>query len=523
MAKYQTTERENGQGIFVVVDMRKQLIQGTLEWGINEIVEKKLDMSTFDSEYKNDIEGRPAINPRGLLKLVFYGYSKGLLSSRRLEALSRENIIAQALCGADGADHGTIAAFVSGHSEIIKKIFVEVLMVCDEMGLVGKEMFAIDGCRLPSNAAKEWSGTIDKLKKKASRFEKRAEQLVSRHNQNDASDIKGKTKANDTESEREKKAAEKLMKKADYIKNFLKETKGKKKTGESGKEVQSNVTDNESAKIKGPHGVIQGYNGIAVADSKAQVIVASEAFGTDYEGGAFEDMLTNLESNMKAVSGKENPAEQSLLLADTNYFCELNLQAAKDKNIDVIIPDNNFRQRDERFNDRKENKEGNKTDGSGETAKDKFTIDDFKYSDDGNSYTCPNGKILLYRGKSKLRHGRKVSRYSVKEGECCGCPLIERCIKLKDKSRQENARKTIIYDRESLSAKMRKRIDSKEGQSLYSHRAQIIEPCFADIEYCKGMNRFTLRGKLKVNAQWLLYCIVHNIGKCVPKMTELFA
>ena len=520
MAKYKTTERETGQGLFVVVDMRKQLIQGTLEWGINEIVEKKLDMSAFDSEYKNDIEGRPAINPRGLLKLVLFGYSKSMLSSRRIEALSRENIIAQALCGSEGADHGTIAAFVSGHSEKIKKIFVEILMICDEMGLIGKEMFAIDGCRLPSNAAKEWSGTIDKLKKKAERFEKRAEQLVSRHNQNDTLD---KPRTNDTETEREKKAAEKLMRKADYIKNFLKETKEKKKIGESGKEVQSNVTDNGSAKIKGPHGVIQGYTGIAVADSKAQVIIASEAYGTDYEGGEFGNMLANLESNMKAVSGKENVLEQSLLLADTNYFTELNLQAAKDKNIDVIIPDNNFRRRDERFNDRKENSSGNKTDVAGEAKKEKFTIGDFKYNDDENSYTCPNGKKLVYRGKSELRHGRKVSRYSVTEGECCGCPMIERCIKLKDKNKQEKARKAIIYDRNSLCAKMRDRIDSKEGQSLYSHRAQIIEPCFANIEYCKGMNRFTLRSKSKVNGQWLMYCIVHNIGKCVPKMAELYA
>ena len=119
-------------------------------------------------------------------------------------------------------------------------------MICDEMGLIGKEMFAIDGCRLPSNAAKEWSGTIDTLKKKAERFEKRAEQLVSRHNQNDASGIEGNTKANDTESERERKASEKLMKKAEYIKSFLKETREEPKLGASGKEVQSNVTDNET-------------------------------------------------------------------------------------------------------------------------------------------------------------------------------------------------------------------------------------------------------------------------------------
>jgi hypothetical protein len=67
----------------------------------------------------------------------------------------------------------------------------------------------------------------------------------------------------------------------------LEENRGKERIGEGGKEIQSNVTDNESAKIKGPHGVIQGFMGIAAADSKAQVIVCAEAHGTDYEGPGF--------------------------------------------------------------------------------------------------------------------------------------------------------------------------------------------------------------------------------------------
>jgi hypothetical protein len=71
---------------------------------------------------------------------------------------------------------------------------------------------------------------------------------------------------------------------------------------------------------------------------------------------------------------------------------------------------------------------------------------------------------------------------------------------------------------EWLSEKMRRRIDSPEGKALYSKRMGIIEPCFANMEYCKGMNRFTLRTQQKVNAQWLLFCLVCNIGKCAPKM-----
>jgi len=62
---------------------------------------------------------------------------------------------------------------------------------------------------------------------------------------------------------------------------------------------------------------------------------------------------------------------------------------------------------------------------------------------------------------------------------------------------------------------MRKRLETIEYQDKYADRIQIVEPVFADIRYCKGLNRFTLRGNEKVNGQWLLYCIVHNLGKCL--------
>jgi hypothetical protein len=63
---------------------------------------------------------------------------------------------------------------------------------------------------------------------------------------------------------------------------------------------------------------------------------------------------------------------------------------------------------------------------------------------------------------------------------------------------------------------MRQKIDEAKYRALYGRRMRIIEPCFADITYNKKMNRFSLGTKLKVNIQWLLYCMVHNIGKCIP-------
>ena len=62
---------------------------------------------------------------------------------------------------------------------------------------------------------------------------------------------------------------------------------------------------------------------------------------------------------------------------------------------------------------------------------------------------------------------------------------------------------------------MRERLNMEEYQERYVHRIQIIEPVFANITYCKGLKRFSLRGREKVNGQWLLYCMVHNLGKCL--------
>ena len=72
----------------------------------------------------------------------------------------------------------------------------------------------------------------------------------------------------------------------------------------------------------------------------------------------------------------------------------------------------------------------------------------------------------------------------------------------------------ILKHEENLCQKMRENIDKPRYKKLYSRRLQIIEPVFADITYCKGITRFTLKGQRKVSIQWKLYCVVHNIGKC---------
>ena len=146
------------QTVLLPVSLEEQLIPGTLEFAIHTLVEKRMDTRALDERYTNDETGRAAYDPKILLKIVLLGYSRGIVSSRKLERACRENVMFMALSCWQQPDHSTIASFVSSMKDEITSLFRDILMVCDEMNLLGGTAFALDGCKLPSNASADWSG-----------------------------------------------------------------------------------------------------------------------------------------------------------------------------------------------------------------------------------------------------------------------------------------------------------------------------------------------------------------------------
>jgi transposase len=144
------------QGKFIPIAFDKQILTGTFEYTLNYLIDNELDLSVFDDRYCNDDTGVPVYDPSILLKIILYAYSRGITSSRKIEQCCKENIIFMALSCDTQPHFTTISDFISTLDEEIINLFLEVLLVCDEMNLIGKEMFAIDGCKLPSNASKEW-------------------------------------------------------------------------------------------------------------------------------------------------------------------------------------------------------------------------------------------------------------------------------------------------------------------------------------------------------------------------------
>jgi hypothetical protein len=131
-------------------------------------------------------------------------------------------------------------------------------------------MFAIDGCKIKSNASKEWSGTFEELERKKAKLERASKRIVERHQAQDG--------LGEEQLVHDLKQKDKLDKSADKITEFL--ASHEEKTGSKGKPVKSNITDPDSAKMTTSKGTIQGYNGIAINDDKHQVILQAQTWGS---------------------------------------------------------------------------------------------------------------------------------------------------------------------------------------------------------------------------------------------------
>ncbi len=179
MAKYK--RYDYSQSVLIPVSLEEQLVPGTLEFAIHTLVDSRMDMSIFDDNYQNDETGRSAYDPKILLKVVLLGYSRGLTSSRQIERACCENVLFMAMSCNQRPDHSTIAPFVSSMKDQIKPLFRDILLVCDQEGLLGGSFFAIDGCKMSSNASKEWSGKISDLQKRKQKIEGKLKALVEDH------------------------------------------------------------------------------------------------------------------------------------------------------------------------------------------------------------------------------------------------------------------------------------------------------------------------------------------------------
>jgi transposase len=494
MPRYKPVERN---GLFIAVVLEEQIQPGTFEFALQYLVDEQLDLSALDAKFRNDRTGASAYDPRVMLKIVLLAYSRGLITSRKIEAACEQSVLFMAVSGDARPCYTHIAKFVRELGPQIGTLFTQVLMTCDRLGLIGRGMFAIDGVKLPANASKERSGTHAELAHRADRLERAAAKIIAAHQ---AQDEHGEP----LDAQRQTRIDE-LRREARVTREFI--ASHPKRVNRKGGELKTNVTDPDSAKMATGKGVIQGYAAQAAVDAKHQVIVAADITGSGSEQAMLLPMIDK--ASMRN--------QHTLITADAGYYNDDNIRALHERGIPALIADNGMRQRDERIDNAHHKAKGEVLyDKRPQTRPIKLYRPEHFQFDGNHSATCPAGKTLTSNG-SIYTHttGAKVQQFKARAEDCQGCTLKHRCLKnpASGKGRCVSLFGRALVDANDPSRKMRRAIDSAQGRALYSRRIATVEPVFANIRHHKRMSRFTLRGKSKVGTQWQLYCLVHNIEK----------
>ncbi len=491
----------------VAISYDRQIQAGTFEYALSAIIDE-MDLSMFEERYCNDEVGAPAYDPAILLKIILFAYSRGIVGSREIAQACVENVTFMALSADSHPHFTTIAGFVSSLKQEISMLYATVLTLCSSEGLIGKSMFAVDGCKISSNCSKEWSGTRKDFEKKRNKLEKLIQRLLDKHRRRDELELDDET------VKKEKVALRRLRDKVKKIREWLKDNDDKR--GPKGNVKQSNLTDNTSAKMPSGHGVIQGHNGIALVDSKQQVVVHAEAHGEGQETGLLIPFLDGAKESLKQAGISQNIFDGAKLVADAGNHSENNLKQLEERKIDAYVADNKFRKRDPDFATRDRHKKSIDRKHTPVLRKNKyFTPKDFRLEQKTGKLICPAGNELYVKNRKQYyrKTGVRGTLYNGWKTKCRTCKLRAKCIRGK---RTEH--RTVLITHAGVSAehsytkRMIEKFDTPMGRFYYSRRLGIVEPVFGHLRHAIGLDRFTLRGK-KTDIQWKLYTIVHNMKK----------
>lgn len=436
---------------------------------VNEIVEG-IDLSSLYE--KVSPVGRPAYHPLMMVKILVYAYAIGVHSSRQIAKRLETDVAFIYLAGMQKPDFRTISDFRKDNLGGLEEIFMEVVRVCVELGMVGLGEISIDGTVMKGSASRQRTYDEDGFKRAIDRALKRAEEIDEKE---------------DEEIGRNKRGDElpSQVKDKEKVKQATKRVEGLKRGREELKrrEVRSiNLTDPDATFQKVGKNHLPGYRLEAAIGSKEGVMVGCKVTNDANDTHQLIPMLREVEENLEGKAGYK-------VLADANfnsYHNLVKLNTEEWSHIDPYLPDSDFVGK----------KRGKKTREDQPFHKSKF-----KWK--GSHYECPEERKLEKIGKRE-ESGVGVEVYGVRGG-CKDCKHFGEC------TTSERGRTIWRYEGEELKEEMRKKLSTKEGKKIYSKRKATVERAFGDIKQNMGFRGFCLRGLEKVGGEGALIGIGYNI------------
>lgn len=296
---------------------------------VRETVREALDLGLIYRSYKSE-RGQPPFHPAMMVALLLYAYSQGIYASRRIARACEERVDFMAVTGVQKPDFRTISKFRQRHFPALRMLFIQVLRLCREAGLVELGHVSLDGTKIKGNASKHKAMSYGRMKEAEPALTKAVEDWIDQAGKADATDDQthGTDRRGDETPEWMANKQSRLAKIQAAKAALEAEAKAAGKDAPEDK-AQRNFTDPESRIQKTKDGFIQGYNAQAAVDHANQVIVACEVGTSSADNPQLVPMIDQVIANTGAV-----PNEFS---ADAGYSAEANLEALEARGIDAFI------------------------------------------------------------------------------------------------------------------------------------------------------------------------------------------
>jgi transposase len=435
----------------------------------------RLDLSAYQEEVRavEGKAGRPGWEPRLLISLWVYGYSKGVGSARAIEELCEWEPAYQWLTGSRVINGHTLSDFRVKHDTALNGLFVQTLGLLSADGLITLERVMQDGTKIRANAASD-----------SFRRQERVEQALR--------EAQAQVAALDAQSEEETsrrmvKARQRAARqRQERLEQVLKEFEQLEKEGRDKEHRRVSITDPEARVMKQPDGgFAPSYNVQIDTDANNGVVVA---VGVVQAGNDFEQ----LEPGIDRVQHNQGRTPKEVV-TDGGFVSRDTIVAMKEREIEYIAPCVD-----------EAGKGQSSYDSRGVSAE--YQSSQFIYDAQSNSYRCPQGKILWYEGKEE-RHLQLSYRYRAKRSDCQGCPMRSQCCP----GNRVTGRSVHRSEELAEVAEFRHKMQSERARAIYKTRAQVAETPNLWIKAKFGLRQFSVRGLTKVGMEALWACLTYNI------------